>query len=87
MRADGEEDVVVPLGDFNHLGGLRDLGADGDHPLDADGARALDDRVEVAGEVGEIEMAMAVDEGHAAFSAKRGRWPEGTDGVRKAGWS
>jgi len=84
MRANGEENVVVPLGDFNHPPGLRE-GADGDHALDADGARALDDLIEVANEVGEIEMAMAVDQrrapalGHygTVSSTKRGKMPSG----------
>ena len=67
MRADGEEDVVEPLGDRDDARGLRDLGADGDHALDAGGAGALDDRVEVVGEVGKIEVAMAVDD--ASFGA------------------
>src|SRR5208282_2559277 len=66
MRPDGEKDAVVPLGDFRGLRSLRDLRADGDHALDAGGARSRDDRVEIVGEVGEIEVAMAVDEGHGA---------------------
>ena len=66
MRADGEEHVVVPLRDRDHARGLRHFRADGDHALDAGRARALDDRVEVVGEVGKIEVAMAVDERHSA---------------------
>ena len=62
MGADGEEHVVVPLRDRGHAGRLRDSRADGDHALDAGRARALDDRVEVVGEVGKIEVAMAVDD-------------------------
>ena len=62
MRADGEEDVVVPLRDGDHACGLRHFGADGDHALDAGPPRALDDPIKVVGEVGKIEVAMAVDE-------------------------
>ena len=66
MRADGEENVVVPLGDRGHAFGLGDFRADGDHALDAGRARPLDDRVEIGGEVGKIEVAVAVDESHSA---------------------
>ena len=68
MRSDGEEDAVIALGDLDEPRRLVDPRADGDHPLDAGGARALDDRVEFVGEVGKIEMAVAVDEPHVAAS-------------------
>ena len=66
MRPDGEEDVVVPLRDRDHARGLRHFGADGDHALDASRACALDDPIKVVGEVGKIEVAMAVDDCHSA---------------------
>ena len=66
MGADGEEDVVIALCDRDHARRLRHFGADGDHALDAGGAGALDNPVEVLGEVGKIEVAMAVDDCHSA---------------------
>ncbi len=69
MGSDGEEDAVVALGDLGEPRRLVDPRADGDHPLDARRrARALDDRVEFVGEIGKIEMAMAVDQRHVAAS-------------------
>src|ERR1700722_14796030 len=66
MRADGEEHIVVTLCDRDHARGLRYFSADGDHALDAGGARALNNSVEVVGEVGKIEVAMAVNDCHSA---------------------
>ena len=68
MRADREKDVLVPLRDRDDARGLRYAGADGDHALDAGRPRALNDPVEVVGEVGKIEVAMAVDESHSALA-------------------
>ena len=67
MRADGEIDAGVALSDRDQAVGRVDPGADGDHPLDAGGFGALDDSVEFVGEVGEVEVAMAVDETEAHF--------------------
>ena len=69
MRADGEIDALVALGDFGGLHRLLDPRADRDHPFDPGGARPLDDGVEFAGEVREIEMAMTVDERHCAAAS------------------
>ena len=66
MCADREENVVVPLRNRGDASSLRHSGANGDHPLDAGRSRALDDCVEVVGEVGKIEVAVAVDESHSA---------------------
>ena len=76
MGADGEEDVVVALGDRGDACGFPDLRADGDHPLDACGAGALNDGVEVISEIGKVEVAVAVDDGHSATASPPGRrWP------------
>ncbi len=66
MRADGEIDVVVSLRDLDQPLSRLDPRADGDHALDARRARARDDRVEFVGEVGKVEMAVAVDQPHGA---------------------
>ena len=66
MRADGEEHIVVTLRDRDHARALRHFGANGDHALDAGGAGALNNPVEVVGEIGKIEVAMAVDDCHSA---------------------
>ena len=68
MGSDGEEDAVIALGDLGDPRRLVDPRADGDHPLDAGGVRPLDDRIEFVGEVGKIEMAVAVDQPHFAAS-------------------
>src|SRR5260370_26050666 len=61
MRADGEEDTVVPFGDFDYARRPGDARADRDHPLDAARVSARDDGVEVVGEVGKVEVAVTVD--------------------------
>ena len=66
MCADREEDIVVPLRNGDHACGLRHFGADGDHALDAGPPRALNHPIKVVGEVGKIEVAMAVDDCHSA---------------------
>ena len=71
MRADGKENVIVALGDFDDARGFPDLRADGDHALDAGGAGALNDGVEILREVGKVEVAVAVDESHAHPSSGR----------------
>ena len=52
---------------------MRDARRDRDHPLDARRRRARDDRLEFVGEIGKVEMAMAVDQPHrrAAPRARR----------------
>ena len=66
MGADGEIDVVVGLRDLDQAMRPVDPRADRDHGLDAGRARPLDDRVEFVGEIGKVEMAVAVDEPHGA---------------------
>ena len=73
MRADGEIDVGEPLGQRLIDGAARDSGRDRHHALDARRARARDDGVEFFGEIGKIEMAMAVDEGHGDLSREAGQ--------------
>jgi len=62
MRADGAEHVFVTLryggdgSEFGHMGG------DGDHPPDAASLRPRDDVSLFRREIGEIEVAVGVDE-------------------------
>ena len=66
MGADRAEHVGKALGDRQHLGVARNPGRDRDHAGDAGRAGAVDHAVELGGEIGKIEMAMAVDQ-HALF--------------------
>ena len=69
MRADGAEHVFVTLryggdgGEFGHMG------RDGDHPPDAASLRARYDVGLFRREIGEIEMAVGVDEHGASGEA------------------
>ena len=70
MRSYGAVDIGESLGDRQQAIELAHPGRDGDHAPYPGRPGALDDRVEVVGEVGKIEMAMAVDEhGHRPASA------------------
>ena len=62
MGAYGEEDIVVSLCHRPDLLELVDASRDGDHPLQAGRAGALDDGVTFRSEIGEIEMTMTVDD-------------------------
>jgi hypothetical protein len=64
MRADRAEDALIALGQRLQGAEFRHPRRDGDHGIDAGGVGAGDDRVAVLVEVGEIEMAVAVDEHH-----------------------
>src|SRR5262252_7225507 len=62
MRADRAVDIWKTLGDGEHLGVALDPRRDGDDARDAGRARARDHSIELAGEIGKIEMAVAVDQ-------------------------
>ena len=62
MDADGAENVVVFFGDRPNGVELGDPGADGQHVADAGLMGAADDVVQLAVEIGEVQMAVAVDE-------------------------
>ena len=66
MGADRAEDVRKALGDREQLGVALHPGRDGDDAADAGRPRARHHAVELVGEVGKIEMAVAVDE-HGAY--------------------
>ncbi len=82
MGADGEIDRREALRDRGEARALRDAGRNRHHPLDARALGARDDGLDLVGEVGKVEMAMAVDQLHAAhapFPPRGGRCrPEGT---------
>lgn len=65
VGADRAVDIVVGLGDRQHLVELAHPGRDRDHHADAGGLGARDDGVEFLGEIRKIEMAVAVDDGKA----------------------
>ena len=62
MDADRAPDVVVALGDRAHLVELVEPRADGQHARDAGRAGAREHARLVAGKLGKVEMAMAVDQ-------------------------
>ena len=66
MRADREIDRLEPLGERLIGLAMGDAGGDRDHPLDAGRLGARDDGVKLGGEIGKIQMAMAIDDGHGA---------------------
>ena len=61
MRADRAEDIGKALGDREDFGMALHPGRDRDHAVDAGGACAADHAVELVGEVGKVEVAVAVD--------------------------
>ena len=73
VGAGGPEDLGVGLGDGLHLRRLAEAGADRHHAGDAGGAGAGDDGRDLAREVGEVEVAMAVDEGAASAGGPEGQ--------------
>ncbi len=62
MGADRAVDVRKALGDGEHLGVPFDPRRDGDDTRDAGRLRARNHGIELAGEIGKIEMAVAVDQ-------------------------
>ena len=62
MRADRAVHIGEALGDREDVRVLLDAGRDRDHARHAGGLRARDNGVDLVGEIGEIEMAMAVDQ-------------------------
>lgn len=63
MDADGAPaDVIETFRKRQHPIEARDVGADGQHHVDARFARPVNDAVEVVGKLGKIEMAVAVDQ-------------------------
>src|SRR5260370_42210080 len=85
MNADRAPDIGVPLGDGAHLGELVESRADGQHARDAGGAGARQHAGLVGSKLGEVEMAMTVDQHQlAAFAAstKRGKNPCGAGSAR-----
>ena len=69
MGADRAENLRKFLCDRKHLRKFPHAGADGDHAADAGGAGARHHGVEFAGEIGKIEVAVAVDEHFQAFAS------------------
>ena len=62
MGADRAIDVRKALGDGKQPGKPLHPRRDGDDAADAGGLGARDDAVEILGEIGKVEMAVAVDE-------------------------
>ena len=62
MGADRAVDIRKALGDGEHLGVAFDPRRDGDDTRDAGRPRARNHGIELAGEIGKIEMAVAVDQ-------------------------
>ena len=62
MGADRTEDLRKCFSDRKHLREFAHAGADGHHAADAGGARARHHSVELAGEIREIQVAVAIDE-------------------------
>ena len=69
MRADRAIDLVMRLGDRKHAGKALHARRDRHHAADARGDRARDHRVALLGEVGKVEVAVAVDEHAYSCSA------------------
>ena len=75
----------IALGDRAHLGEFVEPGADRQHGPDPGRPRARDHRLALGGEIGEIEMAVAVDQHRTPIpaavmppaSTKRGKMPSG----------
>src|SRR5262245_10648137 len=62
VGADRAVDIGKALGDGKHLGMPFDPRRDGDNACDAGRLRTRNHGIELAGEIGKIEMAMTVDE-------------------------
>ena len=62
MRADRAKNIGKALCDRQHAGEAAHARRDGDKAPDAGVSGARDDRVELAGKIGKVEMAMAVDQ-------------------------
>ena len=60
MRADRAENLRIFLGNRQHLRQLTHAGGDGDHAADAGRPRPPDHRVELGGEIGKIQVAVAI---------------------------
>ena len=69
MDADRAPDVAVALGDRPHLLELVEPRADGQHAGDARGPGARQHAGFVGRQLGEVEMAVAVDQHQAAFGS------------------
>ena len=63
VGAGGVEDALMRLGQGAHIGLKAQAGADGDHPGDAGRAGAGQDIGKLTVKIGEVEVAVAVDEG------------------------
>src|SRR5262249_2987850 len=72
MGADRAVDVAETLGDRQHVGVAPDPGGDGDDARQPGRLGAADDGIELAREVGKIEMAVAVDQGRFRQVARLG---------------
>ncbi len=64
MGADGAIDLGMRLGDAEHLVEAPHPRRDGDHQADACGLGAREHRLALRRQVGEIEMAVAIDQHH-----------------------
>jgi hypothetical protein len=62
MGADRTIDVRKPLGDLDQFGKPPHPRRDGDHASNAGGSGPRHDAIEVVGEIGKVQMAMAIDQ-------------------------
>src|SRR5947209_11831479 len=92
MHPDRAPDVLIRFGDRAHRRKFVEPGANRHHRADPRGAGAFDDRLALFREIGEIEMAMAVDQHRrpaqalaASASTKRGKIPCGAGSARPGG--
>src|SRR5512144_1779411 len=67
MNADRAEHIVVAFGDGEDAGKARERRADRQHRRDAHAPRLIDDRVDLASELGMVEVAVTVDQHHRAL--------------------
>ena len=64
MGADGAIDLIMSLGDAEHLVEAPHPRRDGDHQADARGLGAREHRLALRRKIGKIEMAVAIDQHH-----------------------
>ena len=69
MGADRAENLRIFFSDRKHLRKFTHARADSDQARDAGGARARDHRVELGGEIGKIQVAVAIHQHFQAFAS------------------
>ena len=72
MRADGAVDLVIGFGDVENCRKLCYARRNGHHAADPRRHSARDHRVALFGEIGKVQMAMAVDEHLRAYAGSTG---------------